>query len=342
MVIAQSELMCLYDIELLKDCTEQLFRAVTLFGENYSALKRERGFADYPDLEHWTIDLLVDPVTLARTPVAEEVASRFDYIMVDEYQDANETQDTIFKALSDEERNLFVVGDVKQSIYGFRHAMPELFITRKDNAALYREDEPVFPAKIILGKNFRSASGVLAAVNDIFTRLMSPSVGDIDYNAEERLYYGADYAATDDAPAEFDMIDCKSAADDSAVMTEARFIAERIHQMVFEGYPVKDGDGYRPIEYGDFAVLLRSFSASAPIYTDVLSQSGIAVSAESGGGFLAAREIILMTNLLRVINNPALDIELLSVLMSPIYGFDEDDLARIRAGRPQGTLFVFV
>ena len=341
-IYARSEALCLYDIELLKDETEQLFRAVTLFGENYAALKKERSLADYPDLEHWAIDLLTDPVTTQRTATAEEIASRFDYIMVDEYQDANETQDTIFKALSRDEKNLFVVGDVKQSIYGFRHAMPELFLKRKNNAALYRKEDPVFPAKIILGKNFRSAAGVLAAVNDVFTKLMSPSVGDIRYDKEERLYPGADYEPDKEAPMEFDLIDRKSAGDDSAVLTEARFIAERIHTLVFEGYRVKDGDHYRPIEYGDFAILLRSFSASAPVYADVLSKSGVAVSAESSSGFLGTREITLMTNFLRVVNNPALDIELLSTLMSPVFGFDEDDLARIRAGRPQGTLYAAV
>ena len=183
---------------------------------------------------------------------------------------------------------------------------------------------------------------MLAAVTDVFTKLMSPSVGDIEYNEGERLYPGADYTPDGAAPMEFDLIDRKSAVDDGAVLMEARFIAERIHRLVYEGYPVKDRDGYRPAEYGDFAILLRSFAASAPVYADVLSRSGIVVSSESSGGFLGTREITLMTNLLRVINNPALDIELLSTLMSPVFGFDEDDLARIRAGRPQGTLYAAV
>ena len=338
-IYAQSEAMCLYDIELLKDCTEQIFRAVTLFGENYAALKRERGLADYPDLEHWAIDLLIDPATGERTPVAEQTAARFDYIMVDEYQDANETQDTIFKALSREESNLFVVGDVKQSIYGFRHAMPELFLKRKNDAVLYRRDDPRYPAKIILEKNFRSEASVLAAINDVFTKLMSPTVGDIDYDEEERLYPGAPFDPPTQAPMEYDLIDRKSVGEDDALLSEALFVADRIHQMVFEGFPVKDGDGYRPAEYGDFAVLLRSFSTTAPTFVEVLSKCGIAVSTESDSGFLGTREIMLMTNFLRVINNPALDIELLSTLMSPVFGFDEDDLARIRVGKPQGSLY---
>ena len=338
-IYAQTEDMCLYDIELLKGYTEQIFRAVTLFGENYAALKRERGLADYPDLEHWAIDLLIDPDTMRRTAVAEEAASRFDYIMVDEYQDANETQDTIFKALSRDESNLFVVGDVKQSIYGFRHAMPELFQRRKNNAALYDREQPVFPAKIILEKNFRSEAGVLASINYIFRALMSPSVGDIEYNEEEQLYPGASYGPPTSAPMEFDLIDRKSVGEDDALLNEALFIADRIHRMVAEGYPVKDGDGYRPAEYRDFAVLLRSYSATAPTYAEVLSKCGIAVSTMSEGGFLGAREIMLMTNLLRVINNPALDIEMLSTVMSPVFGFNEDDMARVRVGKPKGSLY---
>ena len=341
-IYAQSEALCLYDIELLKDATGQIFRAVTLFGETFAALKKERRLADYADLEHWAIDLLVDPETLCRTAVAEETAARFDCIMVDEYQDANETQDTIFKALSQDERNLFVVGDVKQSIYGFRHAMPELFLNRKNHAVLYRRDHPQYPAKIILEKNFRSEAGILAAVNDVFTRLMSPSVGDIAYNEEERLYPGATFEIPTAVPMEYDLIDRKSVGEDDALLSEALFIAERIHRMVSEGYPVKDKDGYRPAEYGDFAVLLRSFSTTAPTFVEVLSQCGVAVSSESDSGFLGAREIMLMTNLLRVINNPALDIELLSVLMCPAFGFDEDDLARIRVGLPRGSLYAAV
>ena len=341
-IYAQSEALCLYDIELLKGCTEQIFRAVTLFHENYSALKRERALADYPDLEHWAIDLLIDPDSMEPTPIAAEIAARFDYIMVDEYQDANETQDAIFRAVSRDEENLFVVGDVKQSIYGFRHAMPELFLDRKSRAVLYDPEHPVFPAKIILEKNFRSEAGVLAAVNDIFTKLMSPSMGDIEYNEEERLYPGASYPEPVSAPLEFDMLDSRAIGEDDLLLAEATFVAERIHAMVAEGFPVVDKGFVRPAEYSDFAVLLRSFSSAAPTFVEVLSRCGIVATASGESGFLSAREIMVMTNFLRVINNPALDLELLSVLMSPVFGFSEDDLARIRVGRPHGSLYAAV
>ena len=127
----QEEDLCLYEIERLKDYAEQLFKAVSLFEKHYAMLKKENSVADYADIEHWVLSLIVDRDTMTATDVASEISSRFDYIMVDEYQDANEVQDTIFKTISDRERNLFVVGDVKQSIYGFRQAMPELFLKKK-------------------------------------------------------------------------------------------------------------------------------------------------------------------------------------------------------------------
>lgn len=343
-IYAMEEAMCLYDIELLKGFTEQVFRAVRLFSENYDAVKSERGVADYPDLEHWAIRLLVDPDTLQPTPLAREISARYDYVMVDEYQDANETQEYLYKALSHDEENLFVVGDVKQSIYAFRHAMPELFLHRKRRATLYDRQHPVFPAKIILEKNFRSEASVLAAVNDIFTKLMSPSVGDIEYNEEERLYPGSPYDPPTEAPMELNVIDKKSVAEEDGLIAEARFVAERILRMIAEGFLVKDKDSdrYRPAQFGDFAVLLRNFNPTAPTYAEVLSQYGIPVNTASDDGFLCAREIMVMTNLLRVINNPALDIEMLSTVMCPVFAFSEDDLARIRIGKRHSSLYAAI
>lgn len=338
----QEEAMCLYDIERLKDYAEQIFRAVTLFGENYAMLKKEHGVADYADIEHWVLSLIVDRDSLDKTAVAEEISSRFDYIMVDEYQDANEVQDTIFKTVSRDESNLFVVGDVKQSIYGFRQAMPELFLKRKNEAALYRKENAEFPAKIILEKNFRSDSAVLSAVNFFFTKLMSPAVGDIEYNEEERLVAGAEYAPQNEPAVELNIIDKEAVGEEDAAIAEARYIAERILQMTADGYPVKDGDGYRPATYSDFAVLMRNLSSYGAIYREVFEQYGIHAHSESSAGFLGSREIMLLTNFLRVINNPALDIELLSVVMSPIFAFDEDDLARIRIGSRNSSLYTAI
>lgn len=339
---AQEEAMCLYDIERLKDFAEQIFSAVTLFEEHYAMLKKENSVADYADIEHWVLSLILDKDTAEPTPVAREIGSRFDYIMVDEYQDANEVQDTIFKTVSRNEENLFVVGDVKQSIYGFRQAMPELFLKRKNTAYLYHRERPTFPAKIILEKNFRSDSEVLSAVNYFFTKLMSPAVGDIEYNEEEQLVAGAEYAPQAEPAIEYYVVDKEGVGEEDAAIAEARYIAERIHQMVAEGYPVKDGDGYRPATFSDFSVLMRNLSSYGAVYREVFELYGLHTHTESSAGFLVAREIMLMTNFLRVINNPALDIELLSVVMSPVFGFDEDDLARIRIGLRKGSLYAAI
>lgn len=339
---AQEEAMCLYDIERLKDFAEQIFSAVTLFEEHYAMLKKESGVADYADIEHWVLSLILDKDTAEPTPVAREIGSRFDYIMVDEYQDANEVQDTIFKTVSRNEENLFVVGDVKQSIYGFRQAMPELFLKRKNTAYLYHRERPTFPAKIILEKNFRSDSDVLSAVNYFFTKLMSPAVGDIEYNEEEQLVAGAEYVPQAEPAIEYYVVDKEGVGEEDAAIAEARHIAERIHQMVAEGYPVKDGDGYRPAMFSDFSVLMRNLSSYGAVYREVFELYGLHTHTESSAGFLGAREIMLMTNFLRVINNPALDIELLSVVMSPVFGFDEDDLARIRIGLRKGSLYAAI
>ncbi|MBQ6413538.1 MAG: helicase-exonuclease AddAB subunit AddA [Ruminococcus sp.] len=339
---AQEEAMCLYDIERLKDFAEQIFSAVTLFEEHYAMLKKENGVADYADIEHWVLSLILDKDTSEPTPVAREIGSRFDYIMVDEYQDANEVQDTIFKTVSRNEENFFVVGDVKQSIYGFRQAMPELFLKRKNTAYLYHRERPTFPAKIILEKNFRSDSEVLSAVNYFFTKLMSPAVGDIEYNEEEQLVAGAEYAPQAEPAIEYYVVDKEGVGEEDAAIAEARHIAERIHQMVAEGYPVKDGDGYRPATFSDFSVLMRNLSSYGAVYREVFELYGLHTHTESSAGFLGAREIMLMTNFLRVINNPALDIELLSVVMSPVFGFDEDDLARIRIGLRKGSLYAAI
>ena len=336
---AQQADMCLYDIERLKDYAEEIFKAVNEFDRCFSMLKKERGIADYSDIEHWVLSLVIDKETMKPTETADEIAARFDCIMVDEYQDANEVQDAIFKSISHNEENLFVVGDVKQSIYGFRQAMPELFLSRKNNAVLYDPNNPGYPAKIILEKNFRSAEPILDCVNFFFERLMSEAVGDIDYNDEEKLFVGTPYDPQREPETELYIIDKEAVGETDAAVAEARFIAERIHQLVADRYLIKDGDTYRPAAYSDFAVLMRNISAYGAVYREVFELYGIHAHTESRAGFLGAREIMLMTNLLRVINNPALDIELLSVLMSPVFAFDEDDLARVRVGKKHGSLY---
>ena len=254
----QDELSCLYDIEIIKDNTAQLFKAVRLFSQNFSAMKETRSLADFSDLSHWAIRLVIDEQTGKKSTVAKEISSRFDEILIDEFQDANDIQYTIFKAISNEENNLFVVGDVKQSIYTFRQARPELFLERKNNSTLYTPEHPVFPAKIILEKNFRSAKDILSATNFFFSKLMSRSVGDIDYNEEEMLYPGAEYPESAIPRIELDVLNYISMEEPSSVEAEANFIAERILELT---HP-KNGE--RAYQYSDIAVLMRKEKGITP------------------------------------------------------------------------------
>lgn len=332
----QDEASCLYDIEIIKDNTAQLFKAVRLFAENFSALKETRSLADFSDLSHWAIRLVLDEKTGERSEIAKEISARFDEILIDEFQDANDIQYAVFKAISREDTNLFVVGDVKQSIYTFRQARPELFLQRKNNSVLYHRDHPVFPAKIILEKNFRSAEDILSASNFFFSKLMSRTVGDIDYNAEEMLYPGAEYPQSASPRVELDVLNYIAMEEPNAVEAEADFIANRILELT---HP-KNGE--KAYQYGDIAVLMRKEKGITPVFSEVLKRYGIPTDTVKTGKFLDAIEIVLILNILRVINNPALDIELLSVLMSPVFGFDEDDMARIRLGSRGTSLYAAV
>lgn len=328
---------CQKDVASLFVISRQLFNCVQQFSINYQKLKAQRKIADYPDLEHWTIKLLIDEKTMQLTDIAKKLQSRFDEIMVDEYQDANEAQDLIFSALSKNDDNLFFVGDVKQSIYGFRQAMPQLFLDRKDKSVLFSGDNPTFPAKIYLDKNFRSINTVTDAVNFFFEKLMSKSVGDIVYDNTESLKCGAVYDENQAQSVSYHMLEIDKEDDPDVV--EARYISEIIHKMIKERYQVKDGDSYRDITYSDFAVLMRSAKSHANTYVDTLIKNMVPAYSDSSYSFLDAHEIMVITNFLSIIDNPALDIELLSVMMSPIFGFTPDDMAQIRCDSRYTSLY---
>lgn len=317
----------------------QLFNCVRQFSANYQKLKAVKKIADYPDLEHWTIKLLVDEKTRQLTDIAKMLQLRFDEIMVDEYQDANEAQDLIFSSLSRNGENLFFVGDVKQSIYGFRQAMPKLFLDRKNNSTLYNEKSPSFPAKIYLDKNFRSIKGVTDAVNFFFEKLMSESVGDIIYDETESLKCGAVYEETVEPDVSYHLLDLSNIEEPDTNIEEAKYIAKTISKMIGEGFKVKDGDAYRNATYGDFCVLMRNANSHAPSYVETLIACGVPAYCNSTHSFIDSPEIMVMTNFLSVIDNPALDIELLSVMMSPMFGFTADDLAKIRVESRYTSLY---
>lgn len=325
----------------LRPIMGQLFECVREFSREYSNEKRSKNIADFSDLEHYALNLLVDETEngYAVSELSKQISERFDEVMVDEYQDANEVQDAIFNAVSAGGKNLFVVGDVKQSIYSFRQAMPEIFMARKKASTPYREENPVFPACVVLGKNFRSRFEITESVNFIFKKLMTVKTGDIDYTDEEKLTSGAHYPETDEACVDFVLIDQTKCGTDSADSAEAEVIAQKILKMKKDGVTVMKNGVPCVLEYGDIAVLMRSPKKSAPVFASVLKAYGIPVSCERTENFFEAFEVRALLNLLRVIGNPLQDIPLAAVMMSALYGFTADDIAHIRTISPKAPLY---
>ncbi len=326
---------CKADIAYLYPIVRKLFQCVNYYRNKIEEYKLQKNIADFSDIEHYIIRLFVKGYDESKRPIltdtAKEVSKRFDYIMVDECQDVNEVQDLIFRAISKDEKNLFMVGDVKQSIYGFRQAMPEIFLSRKDSYKIYNAKEENYPSKIILDKNFRSKKGIAHAVNFIFSHLMSKEVGDMQYSDEEILNAAAEYPDTQDIALNFALIDRDDFSDDiDFTVLEARYIALKIQEMVLSKYQITENKKQRDIRYSDFAILLRSTSKTAEIYVNELMKMGIPAYSETKGSFFEADEIKVMLNFLRVLDNPVCDIPLLSVMMSPIYGFTADEMAEIK------------
>ncbi|NLJ30567.1 MAG: helicase-exonuclease AddAB subunit AddA [Clostridiales bacterium] len=344
-LFAASEEECARDIARISPLVVKLFELVVRFGESLDALKADRRAADFGDLEHWALKLLVRDTEngFERTPEAGELSAQFDEVMVDEYQDTNEAQDMIFRAVSQKEANLFMVGDVKQSIYGFRQAMPQIFLRRRALYPDYDRREDRYPACIVLDRNFRSRAGVTDAVNFVFRQLMSEQTGELDYTKEEELVAGATYPPDGTPDAQLDIIDLSgSETDETMVTAESRRIAERVYQLITSGETVTENGAQRPVACRDICILLRSANKYAPEYARELTALGVPAWADTAGGFFAAAEVGVAVSLLRVIDNPMQDIPLLSVMMSPLYGFTPDDLAEIRGPSRSGSLYLAV
>ena len=333
------------DMRAVAPAMKALLELVMEFDEEYSKEKRRRGVTDFSDLEHLTLSLLIDGDTGGKTGLARAISRRFKEIMVDEYQDVNAVQESIFNAVSLDSKNIFMVGDVKQSIYRFRLADPSIFLDK------YRRFQKADPStecasgtKTLLSKNFRSRSGILDAVNYVFERIMSVEFGEMDYTEDERLVCGREDGDCDVA-AEFDIIDMSVLEQDeeeenpARTQIEAGFIARRISELISSRYMIPDKQGgKRPVGYSDVVILLRSMRGKAWQYASALTERGIPVDMPGGEGFLETVEISAALSLLSVIDNPMQDIPLAAALRGPVYGFSDDELAEIRAGS-QGTGF---
>ncbi len=323
-----------------------LFALVRDFEGEFSALKRKRGVLDFSDLEHFAVKLLVDE-TGAPTALARRWGERYEEVMVDEYQDTNAVQNAIFTALTNGGDNLFMVGDVKQSIYRFRLADPTIFLQKYQEYIPWQQAGPGDRRRVLLSQNFRSRPQVLEGVNYLFRSIMSRQFGEMDYTDEDALVPGGTFPEVEGDPyaLELDLLDCGGAAEEegpkpSQNLLEARWVAQRVRQLLDEKFPVSDGEGgTRPVEPGDVVILLRSPGTVRHHYAQALGELDIPWSAEGAGDFFAATEIQVALSLLKVIDNPRQDVPLIATLRSALYGFSADRLSRIRTAAPEADFY---
>ncbi len=329
------------DRQFFLPCVRSLCEAVKRFSASFDELKREKNALDFADIELLALSLLVEEGEngeVRSTALANELSQSYEEILIDEYQDTNEAQDMLFTAISKPCGNLFRVGDVKQSIYRFRHAMPEIFIGIRNTCKDY--DGESYPARINLGCNFRSRKGVTDAVNFVFTQIMSESAGEIDYDENERLVAAAQYSPASECETELHVLDLGDADEElSSTQHSARYVARLIEDMMKRGIKVRDKNGDRPLCYGDICVLMRTMKGKGTVFADEFRHRGIPSFTETPTDFFQATEISTMISLLRVIDNPRQDIPLLTVMLSPIYGFSPDDAVLLRTHSQGACLY---
>lgn len=324
---------------LLYPILQKLIELVKAFHEKCFEMKKELNAYSFSDIEHFAIELLFskdENENIIKSDIALDYQDNFKEILVDEYQDTNTAQDKLFEMLSNG-FNRFMVGDVKQSIYRFRLAMPQIFNSKKDSFEAYSAESKATDKKIILDRNFRSDSEICDFVNYLFSRIMTRRVGELDYNEEEYLNCETESVAKPYAKAQFNIVDVPE--DEDVDEYEARQIARLINAKVNGGETVNTKSGERPVKYGDFAVLLRSTKGRIDVYTKVFSEFGIPVLAGNRTNLFENNEVAVLISLLRTIDNPTQDIPLLATLMSVFYGYSADDIANARIEKKRGNLY---
>lgn len=301
-----------------------LTRLVWAIDEKYARYKEERNLLDYGDLEHKALMALQDD------GVCQSVAAGFDAIFVDEYQDVSAIQEAIVQRVHNENNRLFMVGDVKQSIYRFRLADPTLFLAKYET---FDEKAGASARRILLSSNFRSRGNILAAVNSVFERAMRRGATEIDY--DEAAHLRAGVRTQDDPPVELHIISDEVETEEAAEgesrkgwMYEAQLAAQRIKELV--GTPVRDKEGMRTLRYRDCVILLRSASGRAPQIAKILAEESVPAYSDADAQYFDLPEVRDMMNVLRVLDNPYQDVPLLSALRCPCFGFSSERLARIR------------
>ena len=326
------------------------------FSKKFSERKKEKNIIDFNDIEHLALKILLKEENgeYIESNVAKKYKEKFEEIAIDEYQDSNLVQEYILNSIS-KNNNIFMVGDVKQSIYKFRQARPELFLDKYEKYSLKAEQKENENLKIQLFKNFRSRKNILDITNLVFKNIMSKKIGDIEYNENEYLNYGANYPEPEEnnfkyaGKAELHIIDLKENDEISAYkdeieveeddeqerieddVIEAKFVAKKIQEIMNSGYKVYDRkEGYRNIKYKDIVILLRATSTLAPIFEKELADLDLPVFSDSSAEYLNSVEIQTIMSILKIIDNPLQDIPLVTVLRSTIGKFTDNDLIEIR------------
>ena len=328
----------------MRPIAEELVRLSLIYMETMEVKKAKRHIMDFSDIEHAALRIFVDEKTKEYRATAKDFKKQFDEIMIDEYQDSNQVQEEIMCAISREsegEYNMFMVGDVKQSIYRFRLARPELFM---DKFAHYDLEESK-KQRIDLHKNFRSRKEVLEFTNDVFYKIMDADLGNVVYDEASALYYGANYVESDDMKAEIllyettpiqesgdDKFDFGNASDEalSKKQLEARMIAERILELKQTMQVTDKATGtLRPLQNRDIVILLRSLSGWGNEFVAVLEDCGIPAHVSTSTGYFSALEVQTVLSFLKILDNPYQDIPMAAVLKSAIVGLDNEELAEI-------------
>lgn len=337
------------DLKIITPILEKLSNLVTEFTKNFAEKKKEKNCIDFNDIEHFALKILLDENNNP-TEVAKKYKEKFEEIAIDEYQDSNLVQEAILTSIS-KGNNIFMVGDVKQSIYKFRQARPELFLQKYDEYKNKEEKAQEDNLKIQLFRNFRSRQNILNITNLVFESIMSKELGDINYNENEYLNYGANYPEPEEIKnyagiAELDIIDLKEDESITAFegeedeeeqerveddVLEAKFVANKIQELLNSNYMVFDKkQGYRKIRPKDIVILLRATSNLSPIYEKELSDLELPVFSDTLGTYLDTVEIQTILSVLKIIDNPLQDIPLVVVLRSSICNFTDNDLITIR------------
>ena len=311
-----------------------LIALVNRFDVNFSAAKRSRRILDFSDLEHKMLDLLLGKDRSYPTSAAVELGARYREIMVDEYQDSNGVQDAIFGALTARKQNCFLVGDVKQSIYQFRLADPGIFLEKYHTYEDAEHAQPGQGRRVLLSHNFRSGPEIVECVNSVFQAAMRPRVGGLTYGESEALREGIPQSKLPDTAVELYALEVQ----EDTYAEEAAFVARRICRMLKDGTCIRRNGSLQPVRPEDIVILLRSPGTAAGYFQRALENQGIRCSTGAGCDLMQTEEIAMLHSLLQVIQNPRLDIPLISVLASPVFGFTANDLAEIR-GRQKKTTF---